>query len=50
GQLRQYLPHGTNLRSFTQEHLDDNAASLNSRPRKTHGFTTPSAKLSEALH
>jgi IS30 family transposase len=50
GLLRQYLPHGTNLRAFTQEQLDDIAASLNSRPRKTLGFMTPSAKLSEALH
>jgi IS30 family transposase len=49
GLLRQYLPHGTNLRAFSQEQLDEIAASLNGRPRKTLGFVTPSAKLSEVL-
>jgi IS30 family transposase len=50
GLLRQYLPHGMNLREVTQEQLDDIAARLNGRPRKTLGFVTPSAKLSEVLH
>jgi IS30 family transposase len=50
GLLRQYLPHGTNMRQFSQEQLDEIAASLNGRPRKTLGFVTPSAKLSEVLH
>ena len=50
GLLRQYLPHGTNLRAFSQEQLDEIAASLNGRPRKTLGFVTPSAKLSDVLH
>lgn len=49
GLVRQYLPHGTNLRAYTQEQLDEIAASLNSRPRKTLGFMTPSTKLSEVL-
>jgi len=50
GLLRQYLPHGTNLKPVTQDQLDEIAASLNGRPRKTLGFVTPSAKLSEVLH
>jgi IS30 family transposase len=49
GLLRQYLPHGTNMRHFTQEQLDEIAARLNGRPRKTLEFMTPSQKLSEAL-
>jgi IS30 family transposase len=49
GLLRQYLPHGTNMRHFTQEQLDEISARLNGRPRKTLEFMTPSQKLSEAL-
>jgi IS30 family transposase len=47
GLLRQYFPHGTNLRDFTQDHLDEVAARLNGRPRQTLGWRTPSEKLSE---
>jgi IS30 family transposase len=47
GLLRQYFPHGTNLRHFTQDHLDEVAARLNGRPRQTLGWRTPSEKLSE---
>ncbi|MDQ3631434.1 MAG: hypothetical protein M3417_09275 [Actinomycetota bacterium] len=46
---RQYLPHGMNLKEVTQEQLDEIAHRLNSRPRKTLGFMTPSRKLSELL-
>jgi IS30 family transposase len=49
GLLRQYLPHGMNLKDVTQEQLDEIAHRLNSRPRKTLGFMTPSRKLSELL-
>ena len=49
GLLRQYLPHGMNLKEVTQEQLDEIAHRLNSRPRKTLGFVTPSRKLSELL-
>ena len=49
GLLRQYLPHGMNLKDITQDQLDDIAHRLNSRPRKTLGFMTPSRKLSELL-
>ena len=49
GLLRQYLPHGMSFKDITQEQLDDIADRLNGRPRKTLGYVTPSAKLSELL-
>lgn len=39
--LRQYLPKGTNLTTFTQTDLDAIATKLNTRPRKCLGFRTP---------
>lgn len=47
--LRQYFPKGTNLSRYTQEDLDEIAAKLNNRPRKTLDYQTPVAKLSEAV-
>jgi IS30 family transposase len=49
GLLRQYFPHGMNLKDVTQEQLNEVAARLNGRPRKTLGFVPPSRKLSEVL-
>ena len=49
GLLRQYLPHGMNLAGVTQDQLNEIAARLNGRPRKTLGYVTPSAKLSEVM-
>jgi len=45
GLLRQYFPHGTDLRPFTQAQLDAIALKLNTRPRQTLGFKTPAATL-----
>lgn len=49
GLLRQYFPHGTDLRQFTQRHLDKIAQQLNTRPRQTLGFKTPAAVLAATV-
>ena len=49
GLLRQYFPKGTDLSIHTRSDLDAAADSLNTRPRKTLGGMTPSAKLAELL-
>ena len=41
GLLRQYFPKGTELRQYTQKHLDVVAAQVNRRPRKRYGYATP---------
>jgi IS30 family transposase len=45
GLLRQYFPHGTDLRPFSQRQLDAVARQLNTRPRATLGFRTPAQRL-----
>jgi IS30 family transposase len=47
--LRQYLPKGTDLSVHTADDIARIADSLNSRPRKTLGYMTPSEKLAELL-
>ena len=49
GLLRQYFPKGTDMSRLTQADLDQAAYSLNTRPRQTLGWMTPSDKLDEAL-
>ena len=49
GLLRQYFPKGQSLAGITQERLDEVAAKLNGRPRKTLGFHTPADKLRELI-
>ena len=49
GLLRQYFPKGTSLAGHSREHLDEVAAELNSRPRKTLGWKTPAQALDEFL-
>jgi len=49
GLLRQYFPKTTDMASLTQNQLDQAAYSLNSRPRQTLGWKTPSQKLDDAL-
>ena len=50
GLLRQYFPKRTSLSDYSQEQLDEVAAELNGRPRKTLRFMTPSEKFAEVLH
>src|SRR5580704_8632361 len=49
GLLRQYFPKGANLSGYSQKDLDAVARQLNTRPRKTLGFTTPAAKLAQTV-
>jgi IS30 family transposase len=49
GLLRQYFPKGRSLKDITQAQLDEVAALLNGRPRKTLGFMTPAETLAEVL-
>jgi transposase, IS30 family len=49
GLLRQYFPRRESLAGVTQEQLDEVAAKLNRRPRKTLGFKTPAEKLAELI-
>lgn len=50
GLLRQYLPKRIDFRTLTQADLDAIADELNTRPRQTLGFRTPSEALAEVLH
>lgn len=49
GLLRQYLPKGTDLSAPSAEQLQQIQDSLNTRPRKTLGYVTPSEKFSELV-
>ena len=49
GLLRQYFPKRTSLAGIGQERLDEVAAKLNGRPRKTLGFATPADRLAELI-
>nr|WP_240467965.1 IS30 family transposase [Streptomyces dangxiongensis] len=48
--LRQYLPKGADLRTFSQADLDAIAHELNHRPRKTHGYRTPTEIYADLLN
>ena len=47
--LRRYFPKGTTLADVTQSDLDDIALRLNTRPRKTLNYNTPTATLPPLL-
>ena len=49
GLLRQYFPHGTDLRTYTQADLNAVAQRLNARPRKTLGYATPADRLAATV-
>jgi IS30 family transposase len=49
GLLRQYMPKGMDLSTFSQSQLNAIARQLNERPRKTLGFHTPAEMFSECV-
>jgi transposase, IS30 family len=49
GLLRQYLPKSTDLSVYSQADLDEIARKLNDRPRKRHGFLTPSEMFKQLM-
>jgi IS30 family transposase len=49
GLLRQYLPKGIDISSYSQAKLNAVARQLNQRPRKTLGFQTPAEMFSQSV-
>ena len=49
GIVRQYLPKGSDLSSYSEDDLDRIARSINNRPRGVLGYLKPSERLSELL-
>jgi len=49
GLLRQYLPKGIDISSYSQAKLNAVARQLNGRPRKTLGFHTPAEMFSQTV-
>lgn len=49
GLLRQYLPKGIDISSYSQTKLNAMARQLNQRPRKTLGYQTPAEMFSQTV-
>ena len=49
GLLRQYMPKGIDISSYSQAKLNAVARQLNERPRKTLGYQTPAQKVDETV-
>jgi len=48
-EVRQFMPKGTDLSDASQTWLNDVAALMNNRPRKTLGWKTPVEAMTEEL-
>ncbi|MBL4544208.1 MAG: IS30 family transposase, partial [Rhodobacteraceae bacterium] len=49
GLLRQFMPKGADLSGASQTWLNDVAALMNNRPRKTLGWRTPAEAMAEEI-
>jgi len=49
GLLRQFMPKGADLSDVSQTWLNDVAALMNNRPRKTLGWRTPAEAMAEEI-
>jgi len=49
GLLRQYLPKGMDISSYSQAKLNALARQLNNRPRKTLNYETPTERFNQSV-